>query len=1431
MEYLNLTSQQQNIWLVEVVNKNTNINTISGIFYIKDDMKFDYNVHNNILNRLVRENDALRFNIVMQNNTPMQYVKEFTNFNAELINTIDLEIDIEKYMKNETDKPIDIFGNSLFEFKIIRFEDNRTGIFYKFHHIISDAWSLIEFASEYANCYDSYINDKIYEVKNNSYLDYISSEKQYINSEKYNNDEKYWNEYLKEYGNSISIKDTTKKINNKADRYSYKLEKSLNDKLFEYCESNKISPYTLFMAALSTYIYRISERDDIVIGTPILNRSNFKEKKTLGLFISTMPLRIKVDENIKFIDLAKSIGSNIMSSFRHQKFPYSKVLQNTYSNSNSKENIYKILLSYQNARADYPDKDKYNAIWNAPDYMQDDLNIHIVDINNDGNLQIYYDYLVELFSKKEIEYINRRLISIIEDAIENNDVDVENISIMDSCEKNEILYDFNNTDFEYNSEDNIIKLFKKQVAINPEKIALISNDVKSTYNQLDKLSDKIALYLLECGVKSNDNIAIFMRRNNYLVASLIAILKCGCSYIPIDPEYPDERVKYILNDSNTSYILTDNERLVYDDIINININNMDVNENKEVEFNIKKDSLAYIIYTSGSTGNPKGVMISNQNLVNFIYGINKKINITEKDSIVSVTTISFDIFGLELWLPLSLGATVVLANENEQVMGEKLNKICIKNNVNIIQTTPTKLKMLIDGNEHLEFLVNMRKIILGGENLPFTFFKSLKEIAKDTLIYNVYGPTETTIWSTVSDITDKDYITVGKPISNTKILIIDKKRRLLPIGIKGELAISGDSLSIGYYKKEELTLEKFIKSNILDKVIYITGDLALIDFNSEILILGRIDFQVKVNGRRIELEEIEKNISMLKYIKEAIVTLKNNKLICFYTTIDKNIDINLQEVRKQLYYKLPIYMIPSIFQKINDIPYTLNGKIDRKKLNSINLTENIEGRTIPETALEISLYKIWKNLIPDIDFDINTNFFEIADSLVAIKLRIELIKNNIFVEYSDIFNYPTIKELANKIMSDSNNNISFDITGYDKDFSDILDKNKTFKKTYKKVEVKNILVTGVTGFLGSHIVSEFIDTQIGNVYCIIRGKGNFTPKDRLKNTLNYFFGNKYDDLIGSRIIAIDGDITYKNFGIENLNEINNNIDLVIHSAACVKHYGDKSFFFDVNINGTKNVVDYCLENSKKLIHISTLSVSGNAFESANVKQDLNKGKIIFDETSFYKEQNVNNVYVYTKFKAEEYVLENIRKGLEANIIRCGNLTGRFSDLKFQNNIGDNAFANRIKAVLEIRKIPDNCYDMYLEFTPVDLASKFIIKVLEHFNNEHNMFHTFNHNHVNVERFLKILDEMSIHIDVIDKKDFSKYINSIMYSNTDTIKISGIVNDLNSNNELDYSTNTVIDSSITIKYMDLIGFKWDFIDDTYIKNYIQYLIDTNFINLE
>lgn len=783
----NLTNPQKSIWFTEQFYKGTPIENITGCVIVLE--KLNLKALQKAINLFVKSNDSFRLKFTVKDDKPLQYLSSFSEFEIEnvMVNTDEDIKDIENKMSNT---PFEVLDNLLFSFKTFTFPDGHGGFVITAHHLISDAWTAGLVVNEIMDYYEKIINSQIIDNQNPSYLDYITSEQEYLNSEKFNKDKEFWNEIFKTVPEvatipSINVENSNSSLSCKAKRKQFVIPKETMNLINEFCKQNKASAFNFFMAVLAIYLSRVSSLDDFTIGTPILNRGNFKEKQTTGMYISTIPFRISINHKIPFAEFLSNISADFSKIFRHQKYPYQYLLEDLRKKDSSIPNLYNILLSYQNVRSNKQTSDiNYESSWVGNNFISDDIDIHLYDMNDTGDINIAYDYLISKYSIDDICSIHARFLYIINQVLENNDITLNEIEIVTPDEKKKILYDFNNTSADYPRDKTITQLFEEQVEKTPDNIAVVFENQKLTYRELNERANSLANYLRSQKIGRNDIVGIMVNRSSEMIISILAVLKSGACYIPIDPEYPQDRIEYMLNNSNTKLLLTFKRlenKVTFDNKLFVELDNELYNSNKDNLIHINKpDDLAYIIYTSGSTGKPKGVMLKHSNINNFIQGMCNVVDFNSRKTIVSVTTISFDIFVLESLLPLEKGLKIVIANENEQNDARLFNSLCLENNVNIIQTTPSRFQVLISNSNELNYLESITDILVGGESFPKMLLEKLQQLTKAN-IYNVYGPTETTVWSTVKNLTDETSITIGKPISNTRCYILDNNKKLLPV--------------------------------------------------------------------------------------------------------------------------------------------------------------------------------------------------------------------------------------------------------------------------------------------------------------------------------------------------------------------------------------------------------------------------------------------------------------------------------------------------------------------------------------------------------------------------------------------------------------------------------------------------------------------------
>lgn len=584
-----LTDQQKNIWNSEMFYNGTNMNNIGGYILINE--KINLNLLEKAANIYVENTEVARYSISLKDGNPMQTLKDFSPFKLKIVslNTID---DLYKLTTELVSKPFDILNSNLYNFTIFKLPDGRGGIIPIFHHLITDAWSMSLFISEFINIYSNLLKDNNEFSTYPSYSEYIETCKDYKQSKKYEKDKEYWNEVFSENPDLTYISKKREISSSHCNRKIYEFDNSFYNEISEYCKDHKCSIYTFFMAIFSIYLAKINSTSSAILGTPVLNRSNFKEKNTSGMFVSTVPFKIDIDSNLTFEDFLNKVSLNQSSIFRHQKYPYLELLSNVKEKFDISENLYDFVLSYQNARDNKDSVDiNYESFWEPTSNISESIEAHFYDMDGTGKANIYYYYQTEKFTEKDIELLQKRVISICKQVL--NGIKLQDIDII--CKEDKLLIDkFNDTNFSYDKKETLIDIFEKQVKSFPDKKAVIFKDTYITYKELDEKSNMLANYLLSKNIGKNDVVGIMFKRSLDLHISIWGILKAGATYMLIDPSLPEDRVNYMLENSNAKLVITD----LYINYENINLKICETFKNTMPKIKTSNEDSFCIIYTS-----------------------------------------------------------------------------------------------------------------------------------------------------------------------------------------------------------------------------------------------------------------------------------------------------------------------------------------------------------------------------------------------------------------------------------------------------------------------------------------------------------------------------------------------------------------------------------------------------------------------------------------------------------------------------------------------------------------------------------------------------------------------------------------------------------------------------------------------------------------
>ena len=962
------------------------------------------------------------------------------NFDIEIVD-IDSKDDIKSIEDDMIHHVFDVYHGDTFCTKIFRLSDGTGGFIFNIHHLFADSWSLGIVANDIVHIYSCLVNGEEV-VKNNdfSYLNYINSEKEYFKSDKFKKDKEYWSSIFSTVPEQATIpsfkSDSTNNFLTKANRKLFNIDKDIIGKISDFCKSCNVSVFNFFMAVFSIYIGRVNNLDDFVIGTPILNRTNYAEKNTTGMFINTAPLRVLVDNDLSFKSFVSNVAKDSLGMLRHQKYYYQTILEDLRKDEPSLPNLYNILISYQVTKAATEKGVNYSTRWIFNGNIADDIDIHLYDLNSSGSIDVAYDYKVSKYSDSDVEDIHNRILYMICQILEKNDICLNDIDIVTNKEKYNILYKFNDTKADYPKDKNIIDLFEEQVKRVPNKTAVVCDGKILTYNDLYEKVNILANYITTYNLEKETPIAIFLDKSLEMIIAMLAILKAGFCYLPVDVSYPKTRINYMLNDASAKLILSNKSVSNLLDT-NIEIINIDLTENFyntqvnlfKSKFNISSSNLAYIMYTSGSTGNPKGVMIEQKSIIRLVKNTNF-ISFDDNDRILQTGSIVFDACTFEIWIALLNGLELYIIKKDDLLNIFSFSRFLKDNKISILWLTAPLFNQICEQNPTI--FEGVKCLLTGGDVLSPRHINMAKLSNPNLTIINGYGPTENTTFSCCFTI-DNEYshsIPIGKPIANSSCYIVSKCGNLQPVGVPGELWVGGDGVARGYLNNEVMTNKSFC-NNFLDNLrVYKTGDLVKWLPDGNIEFIGRIDNQVKVRGFRVELNEINSKILQFHNVKDSITLICNNnndKFICSYVVFKS--DNSITELKNFLKGVLPNYMIPSFITPLKVLPINTNGKVDKKMLPSINFLEKDLSFIEPISKTEIELSKIWKSLFNINEIGSNYDFFEIGgDSLLAIKLSTCIMSVfNVEVNVSDIFKYPVLGNMAKYIDSCKNKNKSMTI--------------------------------------------------------------------------------------------------------------------------------------------------------------------------------------------------------------------------------------------------------------------------------------------------------------------------------------------------------------------------------------------------------------------
>ena len=1045
---LPLSFAQERLWFLDQLEPDTAAYNVPTATLIEGQL--DVDAMEKALNEVAKRHEALRTTFTVTDGTPAQVILPEVRLTLPVVNLSHLsetesEAETHRLITEYAQRPFDLSEAPLLRALLLKLSHNKH-VFLTIHHLIADAWSIGILFDELSIFYDMYSAGKSSELPELpvQYADFAVWQRQWLQGKALESQISYWKQQL---GDNLSVvelpTDHPRPVRQtfRGARRVIVLPEFLTAAIKDLSRRESVTLFMTLLAAFKTLLYRYSGQEAIVVGSPIAGRNRAEVENLIGLFVNTLVLRTDFSGNPSFRELLRRVRTVCLGAYAHQDLPFEKLVEELQPERDLSRNpLFQVMFVLQSTPVSVINFTGLTARRFEVDSgtAKFDLTVSLAEQGNE--LVGCFEYSTDLFDSSMIERMVGHFQTLLEGIIGDPDQPIATSPLLAEAERHKVLMRWNDTKAEYPKELCIHELFEAQVERTPEAIAVEFEGENLTYRELNTRANRLAHHFQSLGVGPKKLVGICVERSLEMLVGLLGILKAGGAYVPLEPAYPGERLDFMIRDAQVSVIVTqarfaedrrwrmedgDPQSPILDPRLPVVCLDRDWKEfvrqsDKNPRRRAHPDSLAYVIYTSGSTGQPKGVQIEHQSLVNCLYSIRRQVGLAEQDVLLAVTTISFDIAALELYLPLITGARVVVASRDDVQDGKRLLGRLTECGTTAMQATPSSWTLLLDagwrGSESF-------KILCGGEALSRKLADQLLE--GGAALWNLYGPTETTIWSTMTRVeADANPVPVGRPIANTQTYILDSHLQPVLVGVHGELYIGGDGLTPGYLNHPELTAERFVRNPFSDQPgsrLYRTGDLARFRNDGDIEFLGRVDNQLKVRGYRVELGEIEAILNQHVAVKECVVVAREResseeKELVGYIVPNQDSVASVSNLRSLLRQKLPDYMIPSVFVFLNALPLTPNGKVDRSKLPPPGYSRPSldQGFVEPRSEIEELVAQVWREVLKLDKIGVYDNFFELGGhSLLATRAVVRLRNNfNVDLPLRKLFELPTVAVLA-----------------------------------------------------------------------------------------------------------------------------------------------------------------------------------------------------------------------------------------------------------------------------------------------------------------------------------------------------------------------------------------------------------------------------------
>ncbi|MFN6567974.1 non-ribosomal peptide synthase/polyketide synthase [Dendronalium sp. ChiSLP03b] len=1368
---------------------------------------------------IIHRHEALRTNFVVVDGLPTQVIRHWreqenipwklTVVDLQHLVTGEREITAQQLLQQKANEPFDLALDALIRATLFVLSDTEQWLLVCMHHIVSDGWSMSVFVDELTALYNAYAQGQSSPLLplQIQYADFAIWQRQWLQGEVLNRQLSYWKQLLADAPAFLPLptdrsRPAVKTFNGA--HLEFRLSAKLTQQLEKLSQQQGVTLFMTLLAAYNTLLYRYTGQEDILVGTPIANRDRTQIEELIGFFVNTLVMRTNLAENPSFSELLPRIRETALSAYAHQDLPFEMLVEALQPERDmSHTPLFQVMFVLQNTPVSEFELTGI-TISDLPiqtSTVKFDLTLVMENtatstylgsarhesLSTSTGLVGWWQYNTDLFDSSTIERMMGHFVTLLEGIVANPNERISQLPMLTASEQQQLLVDWNDTAVDYACDKCIHQLFEEQVERIPDAVAVVFGNQKLTYHELNSRANSLAHYLQTLGVKPDTLVGICVERSLEMVVGLLGIFKAGGAYVPLDPEYPSDRLSYILDDTQVGVVLTQKRlldklppnqaRLVFIDEIESQTN---PNNQKNPVSEVTPSHLANVIYTSGSTGKPKGVMVEHRGLVNLAQDMIQAFGVHCDSRVLQFASLNFDASIWEIIIAWGSGATLYLGTKDSIIPGAPLMERLRDNGITHVTLPPSALAVLPN-----EELPNLQTIIVAGEACPAELIK-IWSVGRNFI--NAYGPTEASVCTTIVKCTPQDNeVTIGRPIANAQVYILDSHLQPVPIGVPGELHIGGAGLARGYLHQKQLTQAKFIPNpfgrsrgageqgsrgaeeklqqsfpsaplhlcpSASSERLYKTGDLARYLPDGNIEYLGRIDNQVKIRGFRIELGEIEAILSQHPGVRENVVVAREDipgekRLVAYFVPqLEQTSTSN--ELRIFLKDKLPQYMVPSAFVSLEFLPITPNGKVDRKALPvpDADNTGLAVSFVPPRTLVEKVLANIWANALHLKQVGVLDNFFDLGGhSLTTIQVMSQINETfQIKLPLRHLFTAPTIAELAQTIESTSRTDSTAsanEITPLNLQNEVVLDETiKPGNLVYQPVsEPKAILLTGATGFVGAFLLAELLQQTQADIYCLVRGANLTAGKQRLKETLKAYL--VWEESFNSRIIPVLGDLSQPLLGLsdEQFHLMAKNIDWIYHNGALVNSIYPYTLFKAANVRGTEEILRLASQVKIKPVHfISTASVFAS--------DEYFKLGVVLENDPLEHYQGLLGGYTQSKWVAEKIIIMARDRGLPCSIYRLGRVTWHSQTGVWNSN---DLFYRFIKSCIQLKSAPQ--MNSMEKITPVDYLAKALIHLSQQSESLGKAFHLISSHSVSWSQFINCIRSFGYPLQQLSYEDW------------------------------------------------------------------------------